>query len=191
MQELRLELTNKPDDMPVSIDRARQHLRVDETSEDQLIADMIDAATRVAQNFTRRQFITATYKLYLDYFPTEIELPRPPLQSVESIQYYDTDGTLQTLDSSVYTVDNKSTVGKVVEAYGQSWPSTRDMVNAVVVEFVAGYGDKEEDVPGHIRQAIRLIVGHMFEHREDVLVGVQGYKLPAGAETLLWFDRIL
>ena len=193
MDEMRLTLTLPPDDYPVSIAEANLHLRLegDEATTDKpLVRAMIKAATENAQNFTHRQFVTATYETRLDLFRDEIILPRPPLQSVESIKYIDEDGNEQTLATTVYEVDPYSTVGRVVLASGESWPQTKDQLNAVVVEFKAGYGDPG-DVPEDIRAGIRLTLGHLYEHRETVLVGVTATELPEGAKSLLWPYRIL
>lgn len=193
MGEMRLTLTVPPDDYPVSIAEANLHLRLegDEATTDKpLVRTMIKAATQSAQNFTARQFVTATYEMHLDSFRNEIILPRPPLQSVEEIRYIDEDEVEQVLDESVYEEDIFSTVGRVVLASGESWPVTSDQLNAVVVEFKAGYGDPG-DVPEDIRAAIRLTLGHLYEHRETVLVGVTANELPQGAKSLLWSYRIL
>ncbi len=194
MEEMRLTLVDAPDDYPVSIDRANLHLRLegDEATADKaLVEALIKAATENAENFTRRQFITATYEIRFDWFPPEILLPRPPLQSVESIKYIDTDGNEQTLDASQYQVDTHSTVGRIVPAPDVSWPDTESQrINVVIVKFVAGYGDPD-DVPHGIRAAIRLSLGHLYEHRETVLVGVTATELPEGAKALLWSYRIL
>lgn len=194
MDEMRLTLTVAPTVDPVSISEANLHLRLEGTeaaADEDLVEASISAATGSAENFTNRQLITATYEIRLDSFRDEIILPRPPLQSVEFIKYIDTDGNEQTLGTAVYQVDPYSTVGRVVLVSGQSWPSTKDQLNAVTVRFKAGYGDASDNVPEPIRAAIRLTLGHLYEHRETVLVGVTATELPEGAKSLLWPYRIL
>ncbi len=194
MNEMRLTLTVPPEKYPVSVTQANLHLRLegDEATADKpLVQALIRAATDAAQNFTKRQFITATYEIRFDSFPWEITLPRPPLQSIVSIKYIDLDGNEQTVPAADYQVDQYSTIGRVVPVSGKSWPSTKDQLNAVVVEFKAGYGDERDDIPEQIRAAIRLTLGHLYEHRETVLVGVTASELPQGAEALLWAYRIV
>lgn len=117
-----------------------------------------------------RAIITQTWQMTLSRFPIgkgAITLPLPPLQSVTSIVYIDDDGDELTLDGGLYQVANKGKYpSHVVPAYGQTWPSTRDMPDAVTVTFVAGYGDGAEDVPGAIRNAGLLMIGDLYEHRE-------------------------
>ncbi len=185
--------TAPPAKEPLTLAQAKTHLRVelDETDEDDLINADIAAARASAETFMRRQLITATWELYLDAFPTEIQIPRPPLQGVNSIKYIDTDGAEQTLDSSVYTVDTKSMVGRVVLAYGESWPSTRVQIQSVIVNYDAGYGDDEADISPDIIAGMKLAIGHLFEHREDVVLGISVAELPKGSLDLFWPYRVL
>ena len=132
--------TIAPTAEPLSLAEAKQHLRLEGyADEDTAVAGHIAAATADVETFTTRQIVTATWALTLDYFPYEIELPHPPLQSVSSITYVDMDGDTQTVDSDDYTVIKTGLVGRVVEAYEASWPSTRDVPDAVTVTYVAGY----------------------------------------------------
>ncbi len=171
---------------PLTGDEAKLHLRVEHDEHDGLIALKIVAARREAETFMGRSLITQTWDMDLDRFPAwAIEVPRPRLLSVESIKHVDTDGVLRTLDASGYRVDAKREPGRITPAYGEIWPATRAVMNAVTVRFKAGYGDEAETVPADIRQALLLIVGRHYAHREDVRDGMPASELPLGAQHLL------
>ena len=160
--------TVAPAETPISLAEAKAHLRVDTSDEDALITTLIEAATVMAQTYTRRQFVSATYAQTFDAFPASgvIELGRHPLVRVTSITYTDADGnTDQTWSSAKYTVVSAPLVGYVVPAYDEEFPATREVPNAVTVTYVAGYGAASA-VPDAIKAAIKLIVGDLFEHRE-------------------------
>jgi hypothetical protein len=107
------------------------------------------------------------------------------------IKYYDTDDAESTFDLGNYFVDVKSEPGRVVLANGESWPGTTlRPANGICVTFVAGYG-LAEDVPSNIKSAMLLLIGHLYEHREDVITGISAMPMPKGCEALLWKDRIL
>lgn len=161
-----LSLTTGPASEPISLTEAKAQLRLEISADDDLVTDLIQGAREAVEDITKRQLITATWKLTLDAFPAEIVLPLPPLQSVSSIKYYDTDGNQQTLSSSLYSVDTQSQPGRITPAYGESWPDTRTINNAVEVNFVAGYGDAGSDVPMKIRQAMLLYITWGYEDRE-------------------------
>lgn len=126
-----------------------------------------------------RALITQTWTLKTRRFPwradvihrdLRMRLPLPPLQSVASVQYVDTDCSTQTLATSEYTVIAGED-GALVPAYGKTWPSTRDVPEAVTVTFVAGYGDAADDVPGAIRAAGLMLVADLYEQRSAQEVG--------------------
>lgn len=191
MAELSIYLKTPPEIEPISLADAKLHCRVDDdiTKDDSLIRSYIKAATDNAQAITRRQFINGTYELRINAFPSVIKLPRPPLWDINSIKYFDPDDVEQTLDPAEYIVDAYSTIGQIVPS--ESWPGVGDMIPTITIEYIAGYGDDRDSVPEDIKNAIKLIVGHLYEHRETVLVGVSGSVLPRGADDLLAPHRII
>lgn len=181
---------------PVLLNEAKAHLRVDFDDEDMLIDKFTAAAVQRLDGrdgTLGRCLITQTWKLTLDRFPPEIVIPLPPCQSVSAITYVDADGAAQTLDPSRYQVIGLggSDPARVRPAFGQAWPGFRQMPEGIAITFTAGFGDDPEDVPETIRAAIRLHVGHLYEHRESVMLG-SGFitELPDGAADLIRNHRI-
>lgn len=171
--------TTPPSTTPIDLAAAKSYCRVTTTDDDDLLQDIIDCATGIFENLTSRQLITASWAYYLDSFPRMIMVPHPPLISVTQIQYTDVDGDIQTLDPELYDYDAKSEPGRIEPAYGQSWPSTRDVMNAVTVTYSAGYGNSGSDVPQPIRFALRRIVGALYDQREDFVQGnIAELRLP-------------
>ena len=183
-----------PASEPVSLAEAKLHLKIEatDTGEDSLIKRLIVVARRRAEVSTGRALVTQTWTLALDSFPGGvIEVPRPPLSSVASITYVDPEGATQTLAADRYRVDAQREPGRLTPAWDESWPPTRPVSNAVEVQFVAGYGDPGK-VPEDIRQALLLIVGRYYAHREDVQAGgTPPVKMPLGAEHLLLPYRLV
>jgi len=134
--------------------------------------------------------------LILDEFPPDarnctstIDVPVPPLQSVSSITYLDNNGDSQTLAASKYDVDASSEPGRIAPAFGETWPDTRDVNNAVTVTFIAGYTTAAL-VPDTIKHAIKMITGHWYENREEVVIGVTSKQLERAVTSLLWSERV-
>lgn len=169
----------------VTLQQAKDHLRVDEAVEDSVIDPLIKTARQYVEAFTDRALITQSWDLILDEFAEIILMPKAPLQTVTQIQYLDTAGDQQTLASTEYKADTASHPARIVPAWGKSWPLTRDEINAVEIRFVAGYGDNAEDVPSPIIQALLLIVAHLYENREATSNGPELKDLPLGARELL------
>lgn len=151
---------------PVTLAEAKAHLNVFESSRDAYITALITAARTTAEGKLQRSLIDTTWELTLDAFPCAIPLRMPRVLSVTSVKYLDAAGVLQTLSPAAYYVDDRSEPGWIVPAYGTTWPTTFDQVNAVTVTFRAGFGTAASDVPQPIKQWILLMVGSMFENRE-------------------------
>jgi len=178
---------------PVTVDEAKSHLRINFATDDTYLGELIIAAREYAEDFLRRALITRTYDLYLDDFPSTgaIALPRPPLQLVSSVKYVDTDGDVQDLtENTDYVVDAVSEPGWVVMAEDASWPEVKQTVNAVIIRFIAGYGDAGTDILAAHKLAIKHMVAEWYEHREptDVVRGAP-IKVSRTADMLLWPTR--
>lgn len=170
---------------PLDLEEVRLHLRLDEddVTEVSLIQGLITAAREHVEAILNRALITQTLELVLDGWPAgnAIMLPRPPLQSVASVTYTDYAGTATVLSTSDYYVDNENDPAQIVLEYGQSWPSTTlRSTGAIVIQYVAGYGDAAADIPQAIVQAMLLLVGHWYETRE----AVQETRFAAGSKEL-------
>jgi len=182
---------------PLSTGEFKDFARITDNTEDHLIDSWGLAAREKVEDDTRRALITQTWDWILDEFPDSsgavLTVPLPPLQSVTSITYVDTNGNSQIWAAADYQVDTDSTQGRIMPAYGQSWPSTRDQMQAVTVRFVAGYGDNAVDVPERLLNAMKVLVATWYENREDVIIGVAANKMPAPVaySRLIWPLRIL
>jgi len=172
----------------ITLAETKLHLRVDVTDDDDLIDTLIGAALEIVEAWTWRKIGTGTLTQYCDSFPSSgiIQLKSPPLTSVTSITYIDTNGDTQTLSTDIYDVDITTEPGSVRRAYDQSWPSTRAENNAVTITYVAGYADANS-TPDTIKQAMLLLIGHWYANREQVFVGprAEATEVPMAVQTLL------
>jgi len=162
------------------------------STEDTLLEALITTAREYCEGFQNRQYVTATWELWLDGFPCDdcIKIPLPPLQAINSIKYYDTDNVVATMTATDYFVDTKSEPGRVVLAYSIAWPTTTlRPVNGVCIEFDSGYGDLASDVPKRVNQAMLLLIGHLYAHREESTEKAL-QSIPFGVKALLSLDRI-
>ena len=187
-----LALYTAPAVEPLSVSDAAAHLRVDGTSDEQLIESLILAARRYCEGASGRSLVTQTWELQLDGWPCgdAIRLPRPPLQSVTSVTTYDSTGAAAVFAAANYLVDTRSQPGRLVLGYGKSWPSTVLRPAAgVVVRYVAGYG-LAAAVPETYKQAMQLLVGHWYEHREAAPAGALSREIEFAVSALLHLDRI-
>ena len=190
---LRLKLITAPADEPVElVTEVKPHCRVEINDDDALLLIYMAAAREWAEDFRRQSFITQTWEIYFDTWPTlPVELPRGPVQSITHIKYTDVDGNESTFSSDNYLLDVVSEPARLTLKSTASWPTVElRELNGVYVRYVAGYGDAPTDVPQSVRQAILLLTGHLYENREQSVAEALR-DIPFGVQALLRPRRVL
>lgn len=163
MTKARIIATVDGAELPITLEQARAQCRVDSTDEDALIETFVGVAVQAAADRMQRSLVPTRWRGTLDSFPAAIELPHPPIMSVESVKYIDANGTQQTLDPQDYLVDSVSEPGYLVPTVARTWPATQGRINAVEVEYTAGYAAGAVPLP--IQQWILLAVGDLYGNR--------------------------
>lgn len=187
----KLVLKTAPTTTPISLAEAKSFLRIDSDFDDDntYITSLINVATSMVEEFTRRRLITQTFNIFYDEFPPYIDLQIGEVASVTHIKYYDTSNALQTLATSNYDVDTKIRPGRIYQSEDGDFPNTYERPNAVEVEFIVGAS--ASDIPAPIIQAIYIIVGRYYENRQDVVTGTIATELPLMVNHLLTPYRLL
>ncbi len=189
-----LKQTVAPAIEPVTLAEAKEQMRVLHEYEDDYITGLITAARIEAEKTNGRSFITQEWRVNLDSFPcsstSSILIPNPPLQTIDSVTYYDSSGTQQTWAASNYIVDSDSEPARLTPAYGVTWPTAQSRPNAVSIAFTAGFGDAAEDVPEEKRLAIKILTALFYENREPIVTGTIVSEIPYSALVLLSHDKV-
>lgn len=169
----------------------------------QTLSLKLDAFPCAANNFDvwdrqrfrseRAPFYFESWRQYLTL--QQIPLPYPPYIGALSITYTDPAGNAQTVDPSTYRIiGGGSARTRVTLKVDQSWPASQFSEEAVSIQWDAGYGTTADKVPAPLRSAILLMIGHLYENRQSVIVDasrVQAIELPQGVESLISPYRIL
>lgn len=181
---------------PVSLEEAKDHLRiVDFSDDDNYVATLVTAARQWCEDYCDRSFADQQYTVaFDDFFGTRIELPRPPVRlnavgtgATVTISYVDTGGATQTLTfaesgTQEFRLDRDHVPALVYPLYLGVWPSVRLDDKAVQITYLAGYGGAA-NVPTPAKHAIKMLVGHWYLSREAV--GNAGQNVPLGVAALL------
>lgn len=199
---MKFKLITEPAVEPLDLSQIKTYHRINGDDQDDVMSALMVAARQFVEDHTGRPLITQTWegvsRSWENFFtygmPDRLRVPvsrceplklKANLQSVVSVEYYDEDGTLQTLDTADYNVITHGILGEVWPAFGTQWPVTQDRPDAIKVTFVAGYGDEAGDVPKPIWQAMMLLFGHFFENREATTpVMIRELPLIGGRDTV-------
>jgi uncharacterized phiE125 gp8 family phage protein len=156
-------LTITANQEPLTLYEAKAHLRAaDCDDEDSLIAALIATARQALEDRLQRALVTSNWRLSLPAFSEALELPMPPVVSVQALRYWDATGVLQTLPPSAYLLDAVAEPAKLVPAPGTAWPATQERPNAVEVDYTTGYAQ----LPAPLRQWMLLAIGDLYARRE-------------------------
>lgn len=194
---------------PVTLEETAAHLRMEaygspaEYPEATLVEAFITAAREYVEHETGLILAPQTLELTgrsfsgLCRWPGDlgIQLRVAPVNGITSVTYIDGDGVTQTLATDAYELDDVAQVPTLFPAYGASgWPAARDQVNSVRIQFAAGYSRTSGSpttaiIPQLLRSAVLLMVGHLYENREETSRGEGGATLlnqiPLGISSLI------
>lgn len=165
---LSLTVTSAPAAEPISLTEAKAYLKVDSSADNDFITGLIQAAREEVETYTSKRLVTQTIAEYFENFPRYpwFTLAASPVQSITSIQYYDTDNVLQTMSSGDYILDGTSTPARICLNIDATWPATASRLKAVTVTYVAGYGAASA-VPLRIKEAMYLMIADWYDNRTD------------------------
>jgi len=167
-----LRIITPPAVEPVTVAEVTTWARIDNQASDSILSMLITAARRLAERRTGRALITQTWEQVLDAFPIDaLRLGMMPIQSVTSLQYYDSSYALQTVDSQNYVLDANTQPGWLLLALNAAWPTAGDVANSVIARFVAGYGASGSDVPSDIRMWISSQVAAAYDNPYGLMDG--------------------
>jgi hypothetical protein len=192
-----------PTELAVSVSEAKEHERIDinDAANDLLIEQQLKAAIRLAEEFTRRAFVTQTWEYRTSNIQPIMEIPRPPLLEIipnsdddmdpgyGSMIFTDLNNVETVIEEDTWFTDIVDEPGRLIfksnSAFLYPWYSWGCYpAGYMTMKFIAGYGDDEEasieNLPWEIKEAILQIFGFLYQNRE-------GQPIPCGsvAHTLL------
>lgn len=189
---MRVEKITNPTKLPIDRNAVKDHLRIerDETAYDDDLDELIHTAAELVESECHVTLVSTQLRAKWDCPPCEIvRLPMWPITSVDAVKYLDTDGTLQTLSTSLYRTELVQCPATVRPAINEDWPSIQtDAIDGFRVEVTAGYSTAGT-VPRIYRQMIKLLVGHWFKNREAAMVP-SPMEIPIAYQTLRDHGRV-
>ncbi len=169
---------------PLTLAEARAHLRVDDTADDAVIADLITTVRDHLERTTGLVLIARTFRLYLDRWPdaSVLEIGRGPIVSIETITGYDALGAPFEADMTGFVLDGGSLPARL---FLPAALETARAVNGIEIDFTAGFGPTGADVPASLKRALLLHLALLYAYRGAVSPGDQPADVPAGYERLV------
>jgi len=187
---------------PITVAQVEGQIRFDLIDEIDTIVLFISAIRQSCESATRRALITKQKVMKLAKFPgiDPIEIPDPPLRSIDSIVYIDIDGVEQTLTEDtdfrvILSTDDPVQPSVIAPLYNEQWPTARTDYDSVKITYTCGYGlidTVDIPVPEALIQWMLINIANLYEHRESIQVDsrLMMIEIPTLADMLLTDYRI-
>ena len=175
---------------PVSLTEAKLHLKVDISTDDALIQNLIIAATHLSEEYTNRFFLNTDVVMTCSDWSDLNALFKSNVTydySTNTIKYYAPgDGnTFTTWNNLNYNVVIEYQPAQVSIRENKTFPSIQNRSDAIQITYKSGYGSSATNVPQEIKQAILLTIGNFYSNRSSVVVGRISTELPLNVKWLL------
>jgi len=189
---MRLTRTVDPAELPVSREEAKQYCRVDHDDEDSLIESLIAAAVGYLDGpsgILGRAIIQQEWLLELDAWPDSLALPIEPVTDVV-VSYINSSGMQTTVPENQLVITDAPSDRTVLEwADGFQTPELSTARYPVKITITAGFD--AADVDEGLKVAIKMLVGHWYDNRETVVMGMSSIELPMAVSALLARYRVM
>jgi uncharacterized phiE125 gp8 family phage protein len=172
---------------PINLDMAKRQCRAEgSTADDDYFLDLIQSARQHSEAYCAIRIAPAAVQMSFATWCDLERLTQAPVQSIVDVRYLDAAGVEQVLDPSIYEfveVAKDPLRPLIRSAYGKSWPSVRNAVDAIRVNAVVGY----TVVPKPVIRAMLLLIGQWFDIRVPVQVDARGApaEIPNAVSALL------
>ena len=170
---------SEPLEEPVSLDEAKSWCRVDHHHEDDLIEGLVAAARAYCEGHTGATLTPNREAVaYFERWPdAPFRLRHGPVQGVTEVAIWPEGGpgyVAVTNETKLLRPGTSATLS--VEG---DQPELGDVAEPVRIKYLVGRG-----CPAPVKMAIKLLVGHWYEHREEETNAPTG-RLKIGVEALL------
>lgn len=152
----------------VTLDELKQHLAIYETDFDTYLSTVvIPTATQLVSNIIGEFPNDTIVAAYYNQFANEMVLPHVYVDSVSSVQYYDTDNVLQNLDGGLYLFDdtNQPPLVRITGAAPTLFPNR---TSPVIVNYVA-FVDTTRFNQQAIVHATTMIAADLWYNRSNTV----------------------
>lgn len=149
--------------MLIDLPTAKLQASIDDSADDALVTIYIGAAERFAVEYMQRN-------IYADKTALDIAIAAAPAALSAAVNAYDT--AIAAADAMPDGVAKEMATFSAEDAYANAQKAARMTHRGIVLD-------------DNIRVAMLLTIAHLYQNREETVVGVSVAPLPMGAKTFL------
>lgn len=170
----------------VSLATAKAHLRVEHDTDDALVTTYIGVAYNAVEAYTNTHLAETNVSHFFDHLHEYTNIHVGPRVSInttratDGVSYIDDKGVRQYLAATDYEFDGSSYPARLRILNEPT--DVKDTLNAWRVDTTSGYNNTTR--PDALVSAMLLIVGHLYENRQDV-TPFRVYETPLASRYLM------
>jgi uncharacterized phiE125 gp8 family phage protein len=153
---------------PLDLEDVKAHCRITHDDEDDILQRFMRTARARVERDTGVALVPGSWRITVHQFPSwrrPLHLPIWPVESVQSVGYYDTDGVLQDFGSPTVTLYTDSRPAKLFLPDTETdWPTELREFDPGILDVSAGYASGDL-VPDDLKQALYVLIEDVYRHR--------------------------
>jgi hypothetical protein len=168
----------------------QRHLRLDNTDDILWLRQHLPAVIQSVEEKLSRTLIRTRWRYFANGFESRIQLPRPPIISVDEVAYQQAGvWTPIALGLGGYETSVGGLWGADVAPYGDGcWPMADTALDQVRITYTAGWPTAAQLPPAY-QTYIAAMIGTLYENRETMIADMSLLYVP-DIERLL-VDRVV
>jgi hypothetical protein len=148
-----MKILSQEEQQQLSLERAKQHLRISGNNDDALIEDFISSAVAKAEQVTGRSLVEREYQIEEVNSYGNITIPMPPTATIDKVEYYDGDEWVELTANTEYAVYGITTLSVAISTF----------YRLVRIEFTSDVYDNAD-----LRRLMYELIGVWYDNRPDV-----------------------
>ncbi|MCC2547712.1 hypothetical protein LJY25_14750 [Hymenobacter sp. BT175] len=184
--------------LPHDLEKLKTHLKAEDATpaESAYISDLAVTAGALWEAATGQPVMVAEYVTGFSgwHYSGRLHL-LAPVQEVTKVQYFGEGDAYADLEPELYALSDLYPgllVGPTSYSGLQPQLSYRTRINEGVLVYYTAGATSVDEVPPIVQQFIRLVVGHWYENRQEVVLGASQngmVQIPMGAQALIDMER--
>lgn len=161
-------VTVEPASEPLSLSEVKAWLKVDSSTDDDLIDILIASARQEVERYCQLALLPQTIVETFDHFYSYgLRLSVSPLISVSGITYLPPgENSAATLSTDLYGVHPSERPPLVYRKAYATFPTVESQMAVINVTYQAGYADADA-VPAGIKRAMLMLIADSYQNRQD------------------------
>ena len=174
----------------ISVADAKTHLRVSGTDDDTYISALISATLNIISDYVGYPVQKSVSQFVFDNGNSDTDSVLKIMSrvlSVTSVQYYDSEGVLHTADyAAINNVFGNYGININLNSLESDSDGDRYLVTAVTgFEKPGASADESKIFPKPMRQAALMILGNLYDNRQDLTIGTISEEMPMNSKWML------